>query len=201
MTGLRCVRMESSVLLELMLAERVARPARLLAQLVGSLGAGARLARERLVQVPIARFDHSVVTALDLPDVAPSSTTASESTVGAPREQFVFGGQRYGRSFLATCGGWGAEQVLDHSRSLELDKIDLDQPVSRAAVLGPWQLPDVVANYAALVSGLGAKYLLLRNSPTGKPGVREPMFHGPGPPRPAHPRGPYARGHAVAYPC
>lgn len=232
----------------------VARPARLLAQAVGRLGAGGRLARERLDQVPIARFDHAVVEALDLPDAPPSLTAASESTVGAPQEQFLFGDRRFSRSFLNYLrglvmlkravpdleirtvmeigGGYGtlgeilvphnpgityvdvdippvaavatyylrqvlgAEQVLDYSRSRELDKIDLDQLGSRAAVLCPWQLPDVVggvdlfvnfisfqemepdvvANYAGLVSGLGAKYLLLRNSPTGKPGVREPML-------------------------
>ncbi len=33
--------------------------------------------------------------------------------------------------------------------------------------------PAVVANYAEQVSRLGARYLLLRNSPVGKPGVRE----------------------------
>ncbi len=36
--------------------------------------------------------------------------------------------------------------------------------------------PEVVENYARLVTGLRVRYLLLRNSPTGKPGVREPML-------------------------
>jgi putative sugar O-methyltransferase len=90
----------------------------------------------------------------------------------------------------------GADQVLDYGRTRDLDKIEIEDIGERAAVLCSWQLPkligsvdlfvnfisfqemepDVVANYADLVSGLGARYLLLRNSPTGKPNVREPML-------------------------
>lgn len=90
----------------------------------------------------------------------------------------------------------GSDHVLDYGDSRELEKIEIDGIAQRAAVLCSWQLPklvgsvdlfanfisfqemepDVVENYARLVSGLGARYLLLRNSPTGKPGVREPML-------------------------
>lgn len=90
----------------------------------------------------------------------------------------------------------GADQVLDYGASRELDKIEIDCIAERAAVLCSWQLPklvgsidlfanfisfqemepEVVQNYANLVHSLGARYLLLRNSPTGKPGVREPML-------------------------
>lgn len=90
----------------------------------------------------------------------------------------------------------GADQVLDYGASRELEKVEIDRIEERAAVLCSWQLPklngsidlfanfisfqemepEVVRNYANLVSALGARYLLLRNSPTGKPGVREPML-------------------------
>lgn len=90
----------------------------------------------------------------------------------------------------------GADQVLDYGATRDLEEIEIDQIAQRAAVLCSWQLPklvgsvdlfanfisfqemepDVVANYARLVSGLGARYLLLRNSPVGKPNVREPML-------------------------
>ncbi|TCK27395.1 putative sugar O-methyltransferase [Pseudonocardia endophytica] len=90
----------------------------------------------------------------------------------------------------------GADQVLDYGRTRDLDKIEIDAIEQRAAVLCSWQMPkligqvdlfvnfisfqemepEVVENYANLVSGLGARYLLLRNSPTGKPNVREPML-------------------------
>lgn len=90
----------------------------------------------------------------------------------------------------------GADQVLDYGATRDAEKIEIDQIAQRAAVLCSWQLPklvgsvdlfanfisfqemepDVVANYARLVTGLGARYLLLRNSPVGKPNVREPML-------------------------
>jgi putative sugar O-methyltransferase len=90
----------------------------------------------------------------------------------------------------------GAEQVLDYGDTRDLEKIRIDEIAQRAAVLCSWQLPrlvgsvdlfanfisfqemepDVVTNYARLVTDLGARYLLLRNSPTGKPNVREPML-------------------------
>lgn len=90
----------------------------------------------------------------------------------------------------------GADQVLDYGATRDAEKIEIDQIAQRAAVLCSWQLPtligsvdlfvnfisfqemepDVVANYARLVAGLGARYLLLRNSPVGKPNVREPML-------------------------
>lgn len=93
----------------------------------------------------------------------------------------------------------GAGDVLDYGATRDLEKIEIDQITQRAAVLCSWQLPklvgsvdlfanfisfqemepDVVANYARLVSGLGARYLLLRNSPVGKPNVREPMLREP----------------------
>lgn len=93
------------------------------------------------------------------------------------------------------CQVLGADGVLDYARTRDWEKIDLDEMTTRAAVLCSWQLPrvvgsvdlfvnfisfqemepHVVANYAELVAGLGARYLLLRNSPTGKPGVREPV--------------------------
>ncbi|MBW0105712.1 putative sugar O-methyltransferase [Pseudonocardia sp. KRD291] len=90
----------------------------------------------------------------------------------------------------------GADEVLDYGATRDAEKIEIDQITQRAAVLCSWQLPklvgsvdlfanfisfqemepDVVANYARLVSGLGARYLLLRNSPVGKPNVRKPML-------------------------
>jgi putative sugar O-methyltransferase len=90
----------------------------------------------------------------------------------------------------------GDDEVLDYAVARDLEKIEIDRIDERAAVLCSWQMPkvvgsvdlfanfisfqemepDVVRNYADLVAGLGARYLLLRNSPTGKPGVREPML-------------------------
>lgn len=90
----------------------------------------------------------------------------------------------------------GADQVLDYGSSRELERIEIARLEQRVAVLCSWQMPklagqvdlfanfisfqemepEVVENYAKLVTRLGARYLLLRNSPTGKPGVREPML-------------------------
>lgn len=90
----------------------------------------------------------------------------------------------------------GADEVLDYGATRDREKIAIDEITQRAAVLCSWQLPrlvgsvdlfanfisfqemepEVVANYAKLVTDLGARYLLLRNSPTGKPNVREPML-------------------------
>ncbi|MFP5021084.1 putative sugar O-methyltransferase [Pseudonocardia phyllosphaerae] len=91
---------------------------------------------------------------------------------------------------------FGADGVTDYADTRDRDEIriaDLDTP---ATMLCSWQLPqltgsvdlfanfisfqemepDVVRNYAKLVTDLGARWLLLRNSPTGKPNVREPML-------------------------
>ncbi|MBN9796090.1 putative sugar O-methyltransferase [Pseudonocardia sp. UM4_GMWB1] len=90
----------------------------------------------------------------------------------------------------------GPEKVLDYAATREREKIVIDELEQPATVLCSWQLPrltgtvdlfanfisfqemepDVVANYASLVTDLGARWLLLRNSPTGKRGVREPML-------------------------
>lgn len=90
----------------------------------------------------------------------------------------------------------GGSRVLDYAATREQEKIAIDEIAEPAAVLCPWQLPrltgsvdlfanfisfqemepEVVANYANLVTDLGARWLLLRNSPTGKPNVREPML-------------------------
>ncbi|ALE75449.1 hypothetical protein FRP1_25775 [Pseudonocardia sp. EC080625-04] len=90
----------------------------------------------------------------------------------------------------------GEGRVLDYAATREQEKIAIDEIDRPATVLCSWQLPrltgtvdlfanfisfqemepEVVENYANLVTDLGARWLLLRNSPTGKPGVREPML-------------------------
>ncbi|BBF98934.1 MULTISPECIES: putative sugar O-methyltransferase [Pseudonocardia] len=90
----------------------------------------------------------------------------------------------------------GGSRVLDYAATREHEKIVIDEIAEPATVLCPWQLPrltgsvdlfanfisfqemepEVVANYANLVTDLGARWLLLRNSPIGKPNVREPML-------------------------
>lgn len=90
----------------------------------------------------------------------------------------------------------GPDRVLDYAATREADTIPIGGIEQPATVLCSWQLPrltgtvdlfanfisfqemepEVVENYAHLVTGLGARWLLLRNSPTGKPGVREPML-------------------------
>ncbi|GAA1392505.1 hypothetical protein GCM10009613_37430 [Pseudonocardia kongjuensis] len=90
----------------------------------------------------------------------------------------------------------GGSRVLDYAATREQEKIVIDEIAEPATVLCPWQLPrltgtvhlfanfisfqemepEVVQNYANLVTDLGARWLLLRNSPTGKPNVREPML-------------------------
>ncbi|MEQ3551231.1 putative sugar O-methyltransferase [Pseudonocardia nematodicida] len=90
----------------------------------------------------------------------------------------------------------GEDRVLDYAATREQEKIAVDELEHPATVLCSWQLPrltgtvdlfanfisfqemepEVVENYASLVAGLGARWLLLRNSPTGKPNVREPML-------------------------
>ncbi|MEJ8278724.1 putative sugar O-methyltransferase [Pseudonocardia spirodelae] len=90
----------------------------------------------------------------------------------------------------------GADRVLDYAATREAEKIELGAIEEPATVLCSWQLPrlqgtvdlfvnfisfqemepEVVQNYANLVTDLGARWLLLRNSPTGKPDVREPML-------------------------
>lgn len=90
----------------------------------------------------------------------------------------------------------GGSRVLDYAATREQEKIVIDEIAAPATVLCPWQLPrltgtvdlfanfisfqemepEVVQNYANLVTDLGARWLLLRNSPTGKPNVREPML-------------------------
>jgi putative sugar O-methyltransferase len=103
--------------------------------------------------------------------------------------------------------GWYLQQVFGRDRIAAWDEtrhlasIDLDS-LDRSAVLAPWQLPrvtgqvdlfvnfisfqemerEVVENYVAHVERLGARWVLLRNSRSGKPtggpgelGVREPV--------------------------
>ncbi|SFN16672.1 putative sugar O-methyltransferase [Pseudonocardia ammonioxydans] len=90
----------------------------------------------------------------------------------------------------------GESRVLDYAATRDREKIAIDEIEHPATVLCSWQLPrltgtvdlfanfisfqemepDVVENYARLVTDLGARWLLLRNSPSGKPGVREPML-------------------------
>jgi putative sugar O-methyltransferase len=87
----------------------------------------------------------------------------------------------------------GEDRILAYTQTRDLEKIELANITESATVLCSWQLPRVVgtvdlfvnfisfqemepavvANYAEHVSRLGARYLLLRNSPVGKPGVRE----------------------------
>lgn len=91
---------------------------------------------------------------------------------------------------------FGEEAVLTYERSRGLATIDLDELAGRfrAIVLCPWQLPrvrgevdlfvnfmsfqemepDVVANYARLVSPLTRRWVLMRNSRRGKTVVAEP---------------------------
>ncbi|MBW4935561.1 putative sugar O-methyltransferase [Marinobacter sp. F4206] len=88
------------------------------------------------------------------------------------------------------CRVFGEDQVLIYEESRDLEVIDLDslRKKYRAVVLCPWQLPritgsvdlfanfisfqemepDVVENYSKLVQPLIKKYLLLRNSASGK---------------------------------
>jgi putative sugar O-methyltransferase len=103
--------------------------------------------------------------------------------------------------------GWYLQQVFGRERVAAWDEtrewksVDLTS-LERSAVLCPWQLPDVtgqvdlfvnfisfqemerhvVENYVRHVDRLGARWVLLRNSPTGKPvggpgelGVRQPV--------------------------
>nr|WP_255426869.1 putative sugar O-methyltransferase [Pseudonocardia sp. C8] len=90
----------------------------------------------------------------------------------------------------------GEHRVLDYAATRAQETIAIDGIEHPATVLCSWQLPQltgtvdlfanfisfqemepgVVENYANLVTCLGARWLLLRNSPTGKPGVREPML-------------------------
>ena len=90
----------------------------------------------------------------------------------------------------------GGSRVLDYAAIRDQEKIAIDEIEQPATVLCSWQLPrltgsvdlftnfisfqemepEVVENYANLVTDLGARWLLLRNSPTGKRGVREPML-------------------------
>lgn len=84
----------------------------------------------------------------------------------------------------------GAENVLDYSKSRDMDVFDLDELSKRykAVVLCPWQLPQVkgqcdlfanfmsfqemepaiVANYLSLVQPLTRQAMLLRNTAVGK---------------------------------
>lgn len=91
---------------------------------------------------------------------------------------------------------FGTGRVLDYAATRERETIAVDGITEPATVLCSWQLPkltgtvdlfanfisfqemepEVVQNYAKLVTDLGARWLLLRNSPTGKPNVREPML-------------------------
>lgn len=90
----------------------------------------------------------------------------------------------------------GAGRVLDYAATRGRAEIAIADIAEPATVLCSWQLPrltgtvdlfanfisfqemepDVVRNYAQLVTGLGARWLLLRNSPIGKPNVDEPML-------------------------
>ncbi|MFP5068810.1 putative sugar O-methyltransferase [Pseudonocardia nantongensis] len=232
----------------------VSRPAMALSRAFAFAGTPGKLLAERIDQLPVARGHHAAVRALDPAERAPRLDGFSESTVGAPAEQLVFGGRRYSRSslnylrglvmlkravpdlevstVLEIGGGFGtlgeilvprneglryidvdippvaavathylqqvlgSSRVLDHAATREQEKISIDEIEQPATVLCSWQLPklagtvdlfanfisfqemepEVVANYANLVTDLGARWLLLRNSPTGKPGVREPML-------------------------
>jgi putative sugar O-methyltransferase len=92
----------------------------------------------------------------------------------------------------------GADRVWTYERSRDAAQVDLDDLRSRgirAAVLCSWQLPkvvgtvdlfanlmsfqemepEVVANYARLVTSLAPRWVLLRNSRYGKPGVLQPV--------------------------
>jgi putative sugar O-methyltransferase len=108
---------------------------------------------------------------------------------------------------LGFVSGWYLQQVFGRDRVAAYDEtrdwkgIDL-ATLDRSAVLGSWQLPEVsgqidlfvnfisfqemepavVQNYVSHVDRLGARWVLLRNSATGKPvgapgelGVREPL--------------------------
>lgn len=90
----------------------------------------------------------------------------------------------------------GSGSVLGYEATRDREKIDLQDLGHQVAVLCSWQLPQVtgtvdlfvnyisfqemephvVENYARLISNLGTRYVLLRNSPIGKPGVREPVL-------------------------
>ena len=90
----------------------------------------------------------------------------------------------------------GGSRVLDYAATRVQEKIEIEEIDRPATVLCSWQLPkltgtvdlfvnfisfqemepEVVENYANLVTDLGTRWLLLRNSPTGKPNVREPML-------------------------
>ena len=214
--------------------------------------------RSRLLNHQQAIFDHAVATGLD-PQDGLRLRGATESTFGAPVEQFTFDDLRYSRSFLnylrglvffkrtvpdadvrrvleigggyGTLGeillqgdpgityvdvdippvgfvaGWYLQQVFGRDRIAAWDEtrdwatIDIDT-LERSAVVTPWQLPqvtgqvdlfvnfisfqemerEVIENYVGHIDRLGARWVLLRNSVTGKPvgapgelGVREPV--------------------------
>jgi putative sugar O-methyltransferase len=95
---------------------------------------------------------------------------------------------------------FGADAVLDYSKSREMESVDIDALRSRyrAIVLCPWQLPrvkgqvdvfanfmsfqemepDVVGNYIRLVQPLTRQYALMRNSAAGKKVAKQEGEHG-----------------------
>lgn len=95
---------------------------------------------------------------------------------------------------------FGKEAILDYNQSIEMETLDIDEIRKhyRGMVLCPWQLPklrgqfelsvnfvsfqemepDVVKNYADYVNVLTSRYLLLRNSKTGKQIAHQPNEYG-----------------------